>query len=344
MMDLRNERTGTGEREVVVGVDTHKDFHVAVAPDSGGALLQTRSFAATAAGYQDLIEWVGGFGLLRHAGVEGTGAYGAGLTRALHRVGVAVIEVNRPDRAVRRRRGKTVAIDAEAAARAVLSGSASAVAKSGDGPVEALRVLKLVKDSAVKARVQAINQLHAVLVNAEPVLREPLAALTGAWLLRACIGLDPAAYNGATAVVAYSLLSLARRVRQLDEELRDLHRRLTATVQAIAPNLLELRGVGVDSAATFLIVAGDNPHRLASEGSFAALCGVSPVEASSGKTRRHRLSRGGNRLANAALFRAVLTSLRWDPRTRAYLLRRTTEGLSKREAMRCLKRYLARTV
>lgn len=158
MMDLRHERTGTSEREIVVGVDTHKDFHVAVALDSGGALLQTRSFPATAAGYQDLIEWVGGFGLLRRAGVEGTGAYGAGLTRALHRVGVAVTEVNRPDRAVRRRRGKTDAIDAEAAARAVLAGSASAVAKTGDGPVEALRVLKLVKDSAVKARVQAINQ------------------------------------------------------------------------------------------------------------------------------------------------------------------------------------------
>jgi transposase len=205
-------------------------------------------------------------------------------------------------------------------------------------------VLKLAKDSAVKARVQAVNQLQALLINAEPGLREQLASLTPARLLRACVALDHADYDGVTAVVVYTLASLARRTRQLDDEIRNLHRRITDTVRATAPDLLQLRGIGADSAATLLVVAGDNPHRLASEASFAALCGVSPVQASSGRIQRHRLNRGGHRQANAALFRAALTGLRWDPRTQAYLQRRTAQGLSKREIIRCLKRYIARTV
>lgn len=327
-----------------MGVDTHKDVHVAAVLDTVGVLLDSRSFPATGDGYRQLIAWARGHGLLHRAGVEGTGAYGAGLTRALYAEGVAVVEVNRPDRAARRRRGKSDAVDAEAAARAVLAGSATATPKTADGPVEALRVLKLAKDSAVKARVQAVNQLKAVLINAESGLREQLASLTPARLLRACRALDPAHYDGVTAVVAHTLTSLARRVRHLDEEVRDLHQRITDTVQATAPDLLDLRGIGPDSAATLLIVAGDNPHRLTSEASFAALCGVSPVQASSGRIQRHRLNRGGHRQANAALFRAALTGLRWDPRTQAYLQRRTTEGLSKREIIRCLKRYLARTI
>jgi transposase len=331
-------------REIIVGVDTHKNVHVAAVLDTVGVLLDSSSFPATSDGYRQLIAWANGHGVLRRAGVEGTGAYGAGLTRVLRAAGVVVVEVNRPDRATRRRRGKSDAIDAEAAGRSLLAGAATATPKTADGPVEALRVLKLAKDSAVKARVQAVNQLKAILINADPVLREQLAPLTPARLLRACAALDPAEYDGVTAVVVYTLASLAQRARRLDGEVRDLHRRITDTVRCIAPDLLQVRGIAADSAATLLVVAGDNPHRLTSEASFAALCGVSPVQASSGRIQRHRLNRGGHRQANAALFRAALTGLRWDPQTQAYLQRRTTEGLSKREIIRCLKRYIARIV
>ncbi|HET8660365.1 MAG TPA: transposase [Micromonosporaceae bacterium] len=228
-MTIPVQQTNNNAQEIVVGVDTHKDFHVAAVLSAAGVLLGTRSFPATADGYRNLVSWVNGFGVLRRAGVEGTGAYGAGLTRVLHAASVTVVEVNRPDRATRRRRGKTDAVDAEAAARAVLGGSATAAAKTANGPVEGIRVLKLAKDSAVKARVQAMNQLHAVLVNADPALRERLAPLTPARLLRACAQLDPSCWAGVDAAVAYTLACLARRVRSLDAEVRELDRLTSAT-------------------------------------------------------------------------------------------------------------------
>ncbi|MGI5255447.1 IS110 family transposase [Actinacidiphila glaucinigra] len=336
--------TDADQAEVVVGVDTHKDCHVAVAISMLGVVLGTGSFPASAAGYEELLRWARTTGQVKRVGVEGTGSYGAGLTRALRTAGVEVLEVNRPNRALRRRRGKTDAVDAEAAARAVLSGEAAVVPKNGDGPVEAIRVLKIAKDSANKARVQAVNQLRSVLVNASSRVREPLEHLSLPQLIvrcsaGSCTGLGPAE----TAVV-HTLGRLARRVQYLDAEIKDALKQMTSLIQQMAPDLLQVQGIGPDSAAALLIAAGDNPERLRGEASFAALCGTSPVEASSGKTRRRRLSRGGNRQANAALFRAVLSRLRWDPTTQKYLQRRTAEGLSKREIIRCLKRYLARTV
>jgi transposase len=271
--------------------------------------------------------------------VEGTGSYGAALARHLAGEGVQVIEVNRPDRAARRRAGKSDAVDAEAAARAVLAGKATTTPKSGDGPVEDLRVLKIVKDSAVRARTQAINQLKAVLINADPTLRESLAQLGNQALFSACIRLEPD-----TGAIHHALHALACRIRQLSAEITALTRRITAIIQGHAPQILRIRGVGPDSAAALLTAAGDNPHRLATEASFAALCGASPVEYSSGKSQRRRLNRGGNRQANAALYRIVLSRLRWDERTRAYLQRRVEEGKTKRESIRCLKRYVAREI
>lgn len=329
--------------EVVVGVDTHKDFHVAVAINAVGAVIDGRRFTATADGYRRLISWSQSLGSVRQAGVEGTGSYGAGLTKALRAAGIEVAEVNRPDRSARRRRGKTDLVDAEAAARAVLSGQAAVCPKTADGAAESMRVLKIAKDSAVKARVQAVNQLKAVLVNADAPLRDQLSPLRTGPLIKHCTLLNPRSWTGVTATVVSTLGTLARRIQYLDAEIGDLKKQIQAAVKQAAPQLLELPGIGPDSAATLLITAGDNPHRLRSEASFAALCGVSPVEASSGKTRRHRLSRGGQRQANAALFRAVTTNLRWDARTRAYMSRRTTEGRSKLETIRCLKRYLARS-
>ncbi|MFJ2008734.1 IS110 family RNA-guided transposase [Streptomyces chartreusis] len=332
------------QTEIVFGVDTHKDCHVVVVLSMLGALLGSRSFATTAAGHRNLLAWVETLGRVNRAGVDGTGSYGAGLARSLRAAGVQVVEVNRPNRAMRRRRGKSDTVDAEAAARAVLGGEATVVPKRGDGPVEAVRVLKIAKDSAVKARVQAINQLRAVLVNAEPAMREPLEKLALPQLVAHCAALHHDGPDPAEAAVADTLGRLSRRIQFLEAEIGDARRQMTVLVQRTAPDLLQVNGIGADSAAALVIAVGDNPERLRSEGSFAALCGTSPVEASSGKTRRRRLNRGGNRQANAALFRAVLSRMRWEPATQKYVQRRTADGLSKREIIRCLKRYLARTI
>jgi transposase len=319
-------------------VDTHSDVHVAAVITALGMLVGSANFPATAAGYQALLAWVGGFGVLRRAGVEGTGSYGAALARHLRAAGVEVIEVNAPDKATRRRRGKTDTLDAEAAARAVLSGRANGSAKAGDGPVEMLRMLKLAKDSAVKARTQAINQLKAVLVAADPVLREALAGLTNTMLVRRCAQLETTRPQDVTSAAVYTLRLLARRIQELSAQIHDLVHHITDTITRHCPRLLTRHGVGPHNAAALLITAGDNPDRLRSEASFAALCGVNPLDASSGKTSRRRLNRGGDRQANSALYRIAICRLRCDARTRDYLARRITEGKTRREAIRCLKR------
>jgi transposase len=330
--------------EIVLGVDTHSEVHVAVVLSTLGARLGSTNFPATAAGYRALLAWAGTLGVLRRAGVEGTGSYGAALARHLQAAGVQVIEVNAADKATRRRRGKTDTLDAEAAARAVLSGRATGSAKTGTGPVEMLRMFKLAKASAVKARTQTIHQLKAVLVTADPALREALSGLTNTMLIRRCAQLEAPTPDDVTSAAIYTLRLLARRILQLSEEIHDLVHRITDTITTHCPTLLTRRGIGPDNAATLLITVGDNPDRLRSEASFAALCGVNPLEASSGKTSRRRLNRGGDRQANAALYRITLSRLRWDVQTRNYLARRITEGKTRRETIRCLKRYIAREI
>jgi transposase len=338
-----NQENSTAE-EIVLGVDTHKDVHVAAVLSTLGVLLSSTNFPATAAGYRALLAWVGTFGVVRRAGVEGTGSYGAALARHLRDAGVEVIEVNQPDHATRRRQGKTDTLDAQAAARAVLSGRATGSAKAGNGPVEMLRMFKLAKASAVKARTQTINQLKAVLVAADPALREALSGLTNTMLIRRCAQLQTTTPHDLTSAAVYTLHLLARRILQLNKEIDDLVQQITDTITLHCPTLLTRRGIGPDNAAALLIAAGDNPDRLRSEASFAALCGVNPLEASSGKTTRRRLNRGGDRQANSALYRIALSRLRWDARTRDYLARRTTEGKTRRETIRCLKRYIAREI
>ncbi len=328
--------------EMVLGVDTHKDVHVAAAVNIHGVLLDSRSFPTTAEGYQAMLDWALALGPIRRAGVEGTHSYGAALTRHLLTAGIGVIEVNQPDKAHRRRRGKTDAIDAEAAARAVLSGRATALAKAGDGHVERVRLFKLAKASATKSRVQAINQLKAVLVGADPALRDSMTGLSNPKLIRRCADLEPGQPDTPAAAAAYTLRLLARRIIELTREVEDLNQRITEAINAHTPELLQRYGVGPDTAAALLLAAGDNPQRLTSEASFAALCGVSPIEMSSGKTQRRRLNRGGDRQANSALYMIVIARLRWDLRTRAYIDRRVSEGKTRREAIRCLKRYVAR--
>ncbi|MGW3818694.1 IS110 family transposase [Streptomyces sp. NPDC005046] len=326
-------------QDVILGVDTHKDVHVAAVITMLGVFLAHREFPATAAGYRQLLLWASSFGVMRRAGVECTGSYGWALARFLGQENIQVIEVNQPDRATRRKRGKTDVVDAEAAARAVLSGRADVTPKTGEGPAADMRVLRLAKESAVKARTQARNQLKAVLLGVDPALREALSKLSNTALITECAEL-PDADDAA----GFTLRLLARRIQQLTVEAKELARRLTKAVRRSHPRLLDIVGVGPDSAAALLIAAGDNPERLSDEASFAALCGVSPVEQSSGKTQRRRLNRGGNRQANAALYRIVVTRLRRDARTQLYLERRTKQGKSKREIIRCLKRYVAREI
>ncbi|WP_436845994.1 IS110 family transposase [Streptomyces chartreusis] len=334
--------------EVVLGVDTHRDAHVASVLSLTGAVLATDEFRATAAGYRDLLKWARRSGAVRRAGVEGTGSYGASLTRYLLTQGVDVFDVNWMDRADRRRRGKSDPLDAQNAARAVLSGRACARAKSGDGPVQIARMYKLTKASAVKARTQAINQLKAVLVTADPALR---AELGNAELFRTCARFADGSSSredvGEESVLQATRITLgllASRIGQLSEQIRDVETRLARLVKCHAPQLLDVVGIGPDTAVTLLITVGDNPERLDSEASFASLCGVSPVERSSGRRQVRRLNRGGDRQANAALHRIVFTRLRVDPRTQDYYERRIKEGKTRREIVRCLKRYAAREV
>ncbi|MFD8079391.1 IS110 family transposase [Streptomyces sp. NPDC059718] len=339
----RHHATDLSE-EVVLGVDTHKDIHAAAVVTTTGAVLDNRAFPTTREGYRQLLSWARSFGRLQRAGVECTGSYGAALTRYLHSEGLTVTEVNQPDKAVRRRRGKSDAIDAAAAAHAVLSGRATAAAKTINGPVETIRLFKMAKTSAVKSRSQAINQLKAILVAADPALRESLAGLSNPRLIRRCSELNPGEDPGPAGAARHTLRLLARRILHLTDEISELTSRITATIGICAPKLLDVYGVGPDTASALLTAAGDNPQRMGSEASFAALCGAGPVEASSGKTQRRRLNRGGDRQANSALYTIVLARMRWDTRTRAYIERRISEGKTHREAIRCLKRYVAREI
>jgi transposase len=339
-------RAGEDVAEVVLGVDTHLEFHVAVVLDLLGRRLGELKVPATVKGYRELVRWAEGFGIVACAGVEGTGSYGAGLARYMSKVGTAVVEVERPKRRhIRRNNGKSDPIDAERAARAVLAGETSGVPKSGDGEVEMIRTLRGARRSAVKARVQAANLLKAMLVTAPEEIRRRLRRLPTKELVAVAahfrLGEDPEDVEGAT---RFALRSVARRHEVLSEEIAELDAQLERLVADASPELVRLPGVGTNHAATLLVLAGDNPDRLKSEASFASLCGVSPVEASSGKVVRHRLNRGGNRDANRALHMICVVRMGSDRRTRSYVARRLAEGKSKREIMRCLKRYIAREV
>ncbi len=333
-------------RRVTGGVDTHKNTHAAAAIDQVGNLLGVAKFSADPAGYIQLLAWLRGFGNVVRVGVEGTGSYGAGLARHLHGHNVQLVEVDRPDRRTRRRRGKSDPLDAEAAARAALSGTANGTPKTGNGSVESIRVLRLARRSAVKARTQTANQLHALVVAAPEPLRSRLRELALHALVATAARMQPGTdLTDPVNAVKTALRSLARRHQQLDSEIAQLTAATSPLVTSAAPALLELTGVGPETAGQLLVTAGDNPDRMRSEASFAALCGVAPLPASSGRTTgRHRLNRGGDRAANNALHMIVLTRKRYCPRTRAYVSRRTAEGLSDREITRCLKRYVAREI
>jgi len=327
---------------VTVGVDTHLDVHVAHAKDQLGRRMETVSIPTTPAGYQDLLAWARGLGEVQMWGVEGTGCYGAALTRFLGDQGQVVLEVNRPDRQARRRRGKSDPVDAEAAARSVQAGEVTTLPKAGTATVEMIRSLRVARQTAIKARTQAINALKALLVTAPAQLREQLRGRSAAMLVRQAAALEPGPLDTPTAAAKLALRCLACRYQALHAEVATLDTELARLVAKAAPGLVARFGVGPDSAGALLVAAGDNPDRLRSDACFSMLCGSSPIEASSGKTRRHRLNRGGDRQANAALYRIVVVRLRWHQPTKDYMARRLTEGKTTKEIIRCLKRYVAR--
>ena len=330
--------------QVTGGVDTHRDTHMVAALDQRGAQLGVREFATTPAGHRSMLGWLESFGTIDRVGVEGTGTYGAGLTRFMHRYDVVVIEVACGDRQARRSHGKSDPVDAIAAARAAQSGKATTLPKSGTGNVEAIRALRMVRKSATRDRTGAINQMRALIVTAPDELRETFRGVSITKLVTSAARLrpsDPTTVEGAT---KFALRELARRVQSLNIEIKRVNEVLGPLVTTAAPRLIARPGIGIDTAAALLVAAGDNPERLHSEASFAHLCGSAPIDASSGLVTRKRLNPRGNRSANEALWRIVLVRMGKDPRTRAYVERRTLEGKSKREIMRCLKRYVAREV
>ena len=342
-MSSTNEPT----RSVVIGgVDTHKDLHVAAVVDHQDRVIGSRSFASTRQGYRQLLAWMRSFGELRRVGVESTGSYGAGLLRFLQQAGVMVLEVTAPDRQDRRKRGKNDDLDAQNAAHAAYSGQRTVTPRSRDGMIEALRVLVACRKTAVTARRIALQMIHNTIVAAPDGLRDQLRVMTRMQLVRTLATWRPdlTAYRDVEAAYRISLKSLGRRYLELHDEIADLDAMIAAIVEDLAPNLITRNSISHVGAAQLLLTAGGNPERMRSEASFAALCGVSPVPASSGKTIRHRLNRGGDRAANSALHIIAIGRLRTDQRTKEFVARRVAEGHSKLDAIRALKRYLAREV
>ncbi|MFD0511805.1 IS110 family transposase [Streptomyces aureus] len=331
----------TADQDVFGGVDSHADtLHVAVISDNGGHLADAE-FATTPAGYAAALAFLNAHGHVIAIGVEGTSSYGAGFTRAARSHGHQVIEVNRPDRAERRRTGKSDPIDAYAAARAALSGRASSAPK--DDTVAGIRALHNAARSAVKARTAALNQIGSILITAPETIRAKYGRLKGTDRTDILAQLRPAGDAVHTAVLA-ALKSLARRVKELTAEHQALVKALDSVVSVHNPGLRAAYGVGPDTAAQLLVTAGGNPERMRTEASFAALCGTAPVPASSGRTNRHRLSRGGDRAANAALYRIALVRMSHDLRTREYVARQAAAGRTKKEIIRLLKRAIAREI
>jgi transposase len=332
-------------RLIVGGVDTHRDFNVAAVVDMNGGLLGVESFPTTADGHRALSSWMSDFGAIERVGIEGTGAYGAGVARHFMAADVAVIEVDRPNRQKRRQHGKSDELDAIEAARGTLSGRCIGRAKLGNSHAEALRALLVAKRSARSTRIRTLVQLRYLMFTAPDELRARLGGLSATQLVNEAAKLRPR--PGGDIVIhatKTTALILARRIHALDDELATIDEQLAPIVKAAAPELLNIFGVGIDTAAVLLVTAGDNPERITSEGAWAMLCGIAPIPASSGKIdNRFRLNTGGDRHANNAIWRIVITRLgQHEPRTVAYMTRRLAEGQSKKAIIRSLKRYVAR--
>jgi transposase len=333
----------TGHELFFGGIDTHADTHHVAVIDGNGRRLGDVQVRADAAGYRAAVRFLSRWPGLVAVGIECTGSYGAGVARQVRRASFEIVEVNRPNRFDRRVKGKTDTGDAYAAAEAVLSGRATAAPKGGDGLVEALRVLRTTRSSALVARTATINQIKAMLISGPEELRARYRGMSNTKLTAAlAASRPPATPVTAKEATAYGLRTLARRWLLLTEQVRDLTAQLGRLLRDHAPTLMNVFGAGPDTVAQLLITAGDNPDRLRSEAAFAAMTGTCPIPASSGKTNRHRLNRGGDRQANSALYHIAIVRMRYDQATGEYVARRTRQGRTKMEIIRCLKRYLVR--
>lgn len=333
------------DMKVIAGVDTHADTHHVAVINEYGKHLADKKFLAVGSGYREIAEYITSHGPVIAVGVEGTGSYGAELARVLTKEGFLVKEVNRPNRAQRRLHGKSDPLDAYQAAESVLADRGVSAPKTRDGYVEALRVLRTARTSALKARTAVQSQISGVLTAAPEAVRAKYRGQTSDARAKAMAATRPTGDIADPAIAtSVTLKRMGTRYRFLNTEISDTDAELARIIAEHAPALLEINGVGTVVASQLLVTIGDNPERLTSEAQFAALTGTAPIPASSGKTTRHRLSRGGDRAANASIHRIVLVRMSKDPRTRDYVAKRTTEGKSKLEVMRCLKRYVAREI
>lgn len=310
---------------VFAGVDTHKGTHTLCLLDHMGRAIGTFRFAADAKGYDALAGKIGGPATCAGVGVEGTGSYGAGLTRRLLELGYCVHEVMAPGRARRKPgRPKSDPADAEVAARQVLAGANLSKPKDQSGRTEELRLM-IARDRLVQATSAMINAAKPLIVTAPEDLRRSLEGLSRKNLRSALSTLDPAAGG-----IILALGSLGKAWDLQDREADAIEERMKRVLEANAPALLAIYGCGTVSAAAPAVAGGGNPERLRSEAEFASLCGVAPLLASSGKTERHRLSRGGDRRANRALYQIAVTRMPYDQRTKDYVGKRKRDGKSKR--------------
>lgn len=342
---MRTNQLGSSP-QIVAGVDTHKDLHVAAIVDAHDDVIATEMFSTTRAGYRALLAWLRSHGDVVRVGIECSGSYGAGLMRHLDAAGIEILEVTTGDNADRRRRGKNDTIDAENAAHAAFARKRTVTPRARMGMVESLRVLRVARKSAVAARRVALQMIQMQIISAPEELRDQVRNLTKMQLIRTLAAWRPDAtnYRDPVASTRLALKSMARRYLELNDEIAELETPIHALVDELAPELITRTGIGYEAAAQLLITAGDNPDRLSSEASFAMLCGVAPLPASSGKTTRHRLNRGGDRSANSALHMIAVCRWRLDERTKEYVARKKAEGHSNPEILRCLKRYIAREV
>jgi transposase len=332
--------------QLVVGVDTHQLTHHAAVIDSTRARICDREFPATAAGYRELVAFATGLGQISSYGVESTGSYGAGLTRHLLGAGADVYEVTRPEKSTRVLAGKSDPIDAYSAAEQVLTGRAGGRPKIKTGIVEALRAVKIPRDSAVKERTAAYSQIRDLVTTAPTTIHDTMIGCTARQRVKIAAAYRPDTTRLADPAQAtrHALRALARRVQALDAEIAEADKIITALTRKAVPTLLAMIQVGPQTAAQLVITAGQNIDRMHSEAAFAKLCGVAPLPASSGKTTRHRLNRGGDRHANSALYMIITGRMKAHPETLAYVQRRRARGHSNPEIIRCLKRHLARSI
>jgi transposase len=345
-MSVAADTTQARARVVTGGVDTHQLTHHAALLDSEQNQVADREFPATSTGYQELVDWMAGYGLIAAVGVESTGSYGAGLTRHLLAAGIEVVEISRPEKATRVKQGKSDPIDAYSAARQTQSGAATGKAKITTGIVEAIRMIKVPRDAAVRDRTRAYSQLRDLITTAPAPIHDELIAMTGHQRARraAAYRPDPTRIHEPSQAAKQTLRALAHRIGDLDAEIAAADKTLDTLTKQAVPRLLAMRQVGPQTSAQLAITAGQNIDRMRTEATFAKLVGVAPLPASSGKTRRHRLNRGGDRHANSALYMIAVGRMRNHPDTRAYVERRRAQGLSNPEIIRCLKRHIARSV